>query len=70
MRGPQQDHGDTLPGGLGPPIRREKPWTDLDEKCKRRLIQESQQGGGWGIVKGKDGKLETTRNPAPDERLK
>jgi hypothetical protein len=63
--------GDTIPGGLGPALPPPpKPWGKDDERRKRREIEESQQGGAWGIIVGPDGKMETTKNPPPDEWLK
>ena len=70
MKGPREDLGDTIPGGLGPALPpRERPWGPLDEKRKRREIEEAQRGGPHGIIVV-DGKMQTTRNPPPDERLK
>jgi hypothetical protein len=60
MKTTPEGHGDTIPGGLGPPIKREKPWTDLDERRKRREIQERaghEVVDGYRRWVGPDGKM-------------
>lgn len=71
IKTPTEDTGNTMPGGLGPALPpKAKPWTELDERRKRRELQESQRGGPHGIIVGPDGRMQTTTNPPPDERLK
>jgi len=72
MKTTREDGGDTtpadlhdeLPGGLGKPIERTKPWGPLDERRKRRELQERAARpvvDGYRTWVGPDGKLITEK---------